>query len=376
MYELLTALTYNNYMHEHPEHKKLRVGILFGGKSAEHEVSINSAKSVYDALDKERFEPVLVGIDKSGKWHLESGANAISAESSSPLTLLPGSESGQLVGHDASDTGFDVVFPVLHGPMGEDGTIQGFLELANLPYVGAGVLGSAVGMDKDVMKRLLRDAGLKVAPFHTYTTATRANIDLSAIFADLGTPVFVKPSNMGSSVGISRAGNEDELRQAIDLAFQFDNKVIVETALQGDEIECAVLGNDQLEASGLCRIVPKGDDFYDYESKYQDDGADLEIPANVSDEIVVKAQEVAKRAFAVLDCAGMARVDMFATPDGEIYVNEINTIPGFTSRSVYPMLWQHAGMSYPELISKLIDLAIERHDQRKQLKTSYLDTTS
>lgn len=362
-------------MHEHSEHKKLRVGILFGGKSAEHEVSINSAKSVYDALDKELFEPVLVGIDKGGMWHLESGANAISAETSSPLTLLPGSEGGQLVGQDAG-AGLDVVFPVLHGPMGEDGTIQGFLELANLPYVGAGVLGSAVGMDKDVMKRLLRDAGMNVAPFHTYTTTTRATIDLGAIFSDLGTPVFVKPSNMGSSVGISRAGNEDELKAAIDLAFQFDTKVIVETAIQGDEIECAVLGNDQLEASGLCRIVPKGDDFYDYESKYRDDGADLEIPANVSDEIIHKAQEVAKKAFATLDCAGMARVDMFATPEGHIYVNEINTIPGFTSRSVYPMLWQHAGMTYSELITKLIYLAIERHDQRKGLKTSYLDTTN
>lgn len=363
-------------MHEHPEHKKLRVGILFGGKSAEHEVSINSAKSVYDALDKERFEPVLVGIDKSGKWHLESGANAISSKSSSALTLLPGSEGGQLVGHEAADAGFDVVFPVLHGPMGEDGTIQGFLELANLPYVGAGVLGSAVGMDKDVMKRLLRDAGLTIAPFHTYTTATRSQIDLGGIFADLGSPVFVKPSNMGSSVGISRAGNEDELRAAIDLAFQFDNKVIVETAMQGDEIECSVLGNYELEASGIGRIIPHEGGYYDYDAKYSADGAELEIPADIDEDVAERARQVSMKAYACLDCTGMARVDMFATPDGEIYVNEINTIPGFTSRSVYPMLWQHAGMSYSELISKLIDLAIERHEQRKQLKTSYLDTTS
>lgn len=361
--------------------KKIRVGLLFGGKSAEHEVSIQSARNILEALDKDRFEPVLIGIDKQGKWRLnEQSALRTGSEDfrvakltavGSELTLLPGSTSRQLVtASNEPVEPLDVIFPVLHGPMGEDGTIQGFLELANIPYVGSGVLGSAVGMDKDVMKRLLREAGIPVATFVTLTQGDRHSFDAEALIEKLGLPLFIKPSNMGSSVGVHKAEDKGQLLKAIDHAFTYDRKVLVEAAVVGDEIECSVLGSEHPKVSLPGRIIPRAD-FYTYEAKYIDgQGAALEIPAKLSGSVVEKVQGTALKAFKVLECEGMARVDMFVTKDGEVILNEVNTIPGFTKVSMYPQLWEASGLAYQDLISKLIDLAFERFGQRQKLNSS------
>ena len=351
--------------------KKIRVGILFGGRSAEHEVSLQSAKNVIDALDRQKFEPVLIGIDKTGTWHLhdstrylrnaESSAEIKLAQSDQAVALLPGHPSNQV----------DVVFPVLHGPLGEDGTIQGLLKLADLPFVGAGVLGSAIGMDKDVMKRLLRDAGIPVTKFLVFSDYEREHIRFEEVVGTLGLPCFVKPANMGSSVGISKANGRRSFTEAIEMAFKYDTKILIERAIVGSEVECAVLGNDQPIASLPGRIIPRTD-FYSYDAKYLDeDGASLEIPAQLSKELTAEVQRLALSTFKVLACEGMARVDMFLTVNGEVIVNEINTIPGFTKISMYPKLWEASGLSYADLITRLIELAIERHEKHGRLTTSF-----
>jgi D-alanine-D-alanine ligase len=362
--------------------KKIRVGILFGGKSAEHEVSILSAQSVLEALDKEKFSVVLIGIDKQGKWHLNneperlsSGVSAKTAKLDAhgrELTLQPGNAKRELISattHEPIES-LDVVFPIMHGPLAEDGTIQGFLELANVPYVGAGVLGSAVGMDKDVMKRLLRDAGIPITKFLTVTQANRDSLEASDVQEQLGWPVFVKPANMGSSVGVSKAGTPDELDAAIAQAFKFDTKVLIEKAVDGEEVECAVLGNDQPKASLPGRILPS-DDFYTYNAKYTDEsGTILEIPADLPKDVVARVQEMAVKVFMVLNCEGLARVDMFVTKSSEVVVNEINTLPGFTRLSMYPRLWEVSGLPYRELVTTLLELALERYNRRQRLQTS------
>lgn len=352
--------------------QKTTVGILFGGKSAEHEVSLQSAQNVLQAIDTEQFEPVLIGIDKSGFWHYIEDTNdpQIDATNANTIvTLQPGDQTGRLIsGNGSIVKNIDVMFPILHGPMGEDGTIQGFLELANIPYVGPGVLGSAVGMDKDVMKRLLRDGGIPVSDF---ITATSSDIDTKAIVERFGLPLFVKPANMGSSVGVSKVTAEAELKSAVEEALLFDIKVLIEKAVDGDEIECAILGNDDPKASIIGRIIPK-DGFYSYESKYVDEsGAILEIPAKIPVEVAEKARQVALDTFKILGCEGMSRVDMFACQDDTIVVNEINTIPGFTKISMYPKLWEASGVSYTQLISQLLEFAVERAERRKELHTSY-----
>ncbi|HEY5805758.1 MAG TPA: D-alanine--D-alanine ligase [Candidatus Saccharimonadales bacterium] len=350
---------------------KMRVGVLFGGKSAEHEVSIQSAKNVTQAMDKERFEPVLIGIDKSGQWHLAD--SMASPFDGANVVLLPGNSRRELIAIQTGEPiAVDVVFPVLHGTMGEDGSAQGLLELANMPYVGAGILGSAIGMDKDVMKRLLRDAHIDVTDFISMSLAERAPFDEAGVIERLGLPLFVKPANMGSSVGVSKVSKKEDLQAAIDEAFRFDAKILLEKAVVGDEIECAVLGNDAPEASLIGRIVPRSADFYSYKAKYvDDDGAYLEIPAKITDDVAERAHLVAVEAFKVLACAGMARVDMFACQDGKILVNEINTIPGFTKISMYPKLWEASGLTYIDLITRLIELAIARFNERQKLATSY-----
>jgi D-alanine-D-alanine ligase len=264
-----------------------------------------------------------------------------------------------------------VVFPVLHGPYGEDGSVQGLCRLANLPCVGAGILGSAVGMDKDVMKRLLRDAGIPIARFVTVFRG-RAEPAFAALSADLGTPLFVKPANLGSSVGISRVQTAAEYRLALDAAFEYDTKVVVEECIVGREIECAVLGNTEPQASVPGEIVTGGSHtFYDYEAKYIDEkGAELRIPAPLDERVAERVRETAIRAFTVLCCEGMARVDMFLRDSGEVLVNEINTIPGFTKISMYPKLWEASGISYSQLVDRLIGLAIERHETERKLKTT------
>jgi D-alanine-D-alanine ligase len=339
---------------------KLRVAILFGGKSAEHEISVLSAKSVVSALDRSLFDPRPIGIDVNGCWHGLDTPDAL--EHIIPKENMFGPNLGLL-------EDVDVVFPVLHGPMGEDGTMQGLLELMDLPYVGPNVLGSAVGMDKDVMKRLLRDAGISITPFLTVSSQTK--LDTDSIVQTLGLPLFVKPANMGSSVGVSKVTKADDLVTAVDLAFRFDTKVLIETAIVGSEIECAVLGNEHPEASVLGRIIPR-DSFYSYDAKYHDeDGTVLEIPARISADVAERARAVALSTFQTLGCEGMARIDMFASEDGRIIVNEINTIPGFTKFSMYPGLWEASGLPYPALITRLLRLAMERAEKRKALTASY-----
>lgn len=362
--------------------QKLRVGILFGGKSTEHEVSLQSAKSIVEAIDKEKYDVVLIGIDKTGRWMLQDKAQyllnadnpkliALNKQNQKEVVLTSSGTSSSLVSlGDRSQTLVDVVFPVLHGPMGEDGTVQGLLKLMNIPFVGASVLGSAIGMDKDVMKRLLRDAGVPIAKFITVRRNQALSYD--EIISRLGTPVFVKPANAGSSVGVSKVRNKVEFEKAIDGAFQFDSKVLIEESIIGREIECSVLGNENSIASVPGEVIPTHE-FYSYEAKYIDEnGAKLKIPAEISNSVVKRVQEIAIRAFKILECEGMARVDCFVKEDGGVLVNEINTIPGFTKISMYPKLWEASGISYPELIDRLIQLALERHMNEKNIFSSYL----
>ncbi|VBB06765.1 d-alanine--d-alanine ligase signature 1 [Lucifera butyrica] len=362
--------------------KKIHVGVLFGGKSTEHEVSLQSAKNVIDAIDPAKYEVTLIGIDKTGRWHLNDKAHFLLNESNpkeialqksdKQVMLSPGNE-GQPLLHVLNQTeksSIDVIFPVLHGAYGEDGTVQGLLKLANVPFVGAGVLGSAVGMDKDVTKRLLRDAGIPVAKSMTFRAHQQAEIDFAAVTAGLGLPLFVKPANLGSSVGVSKVRNRDEFEAAIQTAFLYDTKVLIEEFVQGREVECAVLGNERPAASAVGEIIAQRD-FYSYEAKYIDEsGAILSIPAELPPATVQKIQAMAVEAFQVLCCEGMARVDFFLTPDGRLIVNEINTIPGFTKISMYPKLWEISGLPYPALIDRLIQLALERHEREQKLKMS------
>ena len=361
--------------------KKLRVGILFGGRSAEHEVSLQSAKNIIDAIDKNTYEVVLIGIDKNGGWHLEEGSRFLLRTTESELrelpasgenlALVPGKREEQLVALSGQQTlgSLDVVFPVLHGPLGEDGTVQGLLKLANIPFVGAGVLGSAVGMDKDVMKRLLRDADIPIARFIVLNKYSATEVDFDDARDQLGLPLFIKPANLGSSVGINKVRDREEFDRAVRDAFKYDNKVLIEECIDGREIECSVLGNAQPVASVLGEILPRHE-FYSYEAKYLDEnGAVLEIPAKIPREISERIRQTAIKTFRVLCCEGMARVDFFLRNDEEIIVNEINTIPGFTRISMYPKLWEASGLSYSELIDRLIGLATERFEREKRLKS-------
>ncbi|MBP4049541.1 D-alanine--D-alanine ligase [Chromobacterium violaceum] len=361
---------------------KIRVGLIFGGQSSEHEVSLQSARNILQAIDGERFEVSLIGVDKQGRWHASHASNFLLnaddpgrialRESGENLALVPGECSGQLQtaanAHPLAQ--IDVAFPIVHGTLGEDGSLQGLLRMANIPFVGAGVLGSAVCMDKDVAKRLLRDAGLKVAPFVSLTRSKAAGADLSAIVEQLGLPLFVKPANQGSSVGVSKVKREADLRAALDEAFRYDHKVLVEQAVIGREIECAVLGNERPRASGCGEIV-LSDEFYAYDTKYlNEDGARVAVPADIPDEACQRIRGIAIEAFQALECSGMARVDVFLTPDGEVVINELNTLPGFTNISMYPKLWQAAGMSYRELITALIELALEKGRMDEALSRS------
>jgi D-alanine-D-alanine ligase len=364
-------------MDQQHESKPKTVVILFGGRSAEHEVSIRSARNVLAALDLEKYQPVPVYIRPDGRWflcdsHLLSVGDRemLCREVAEEVVLLPG-RNGRFVSVATGKEAFvsDVVFPVLHGPFGEDGTVQGLLELADVPYVGVGVLGSALGMDKDVMKRLLREAGLPVGDFRVFHSHKKDDIVFGAVVADLGLPVFVKPANLGSSVGVSRVETEEEFRRAVETAFRYDRKILVEASFQGREIECAVLGNQKPEASGVGEIVPLRD-FYSYEAKYVDaDGAKLAIPAEIPEEVAEEARQLAIRTFQVLECEGLGRVDFFLTEKG-LFVNEINTLPGFTSVSMYPKLWEAAGRSYSELVDCLIDLALDRAEGKRMLETA------
>ena len=364
---------------------RLKVGVLFGGRSAEHEVSILSARNVIAALDQDRFEVIPIGIARDGRWILQSvqrllrekgDPRFLQLDAAGPLVSLFTQASNSVAAYDAELTvdSLDVVFPVLHGPMGEDGTVQGLLELAGVPYVGAGVLGSAVGMDKDVMKRLLRDAGIPVARHRALRLADYRRHEsrlLREISDEIGYPAFVKPANLGSSVGVSRVCTRAQLPGAIETAFNYDVKVLIEAGIAGREIECAVLGNDEPVASIPGEIVVRHEDgFYSYDAKYvSEHGAALHIPAALDADASREVQRMAVAAFQALECSGMARVDFFLRPSGELLVNEINTLPGFTAISMYPKLWAASGVPPRELVARLIDLAIERHRQRRSLRS-------
>ena len=319
--------------------KKIRVGIISGGKSPEHEISLQSKKNIVDAIDRDRFDVVEIYIDQKGQWD----TNVLKT--------------------------VDAVFPVLHGTNGEDGTIQGLLELAEVPYVGSGVLGSSVAMDKDVAKHLLRDAGIVVA---RWVTLHRGDvIDLDAIGKKLGWPVFVKPARLGSSVGVSKARNPVELEAALELAFRYDTKILIEEYISGDEVECSVLGNDEPKASVVGKIIPRHE-FYSYEAKYLDpEGAALEIPAKIPDAVAQQVRQISMHVFQILNLSGFARVDSRIHNGTEIIVNEANTIPGFTNISMFPKLWEASGLPYRELITRLIELAMERFADRQKLETTY-----
>ena len=353
--------------------RKTRVGIIFGGRSSEHEVSLQSARNILDALDRERFEPVLIGIDKQGQWHLsqpdsfllhaDDPARIALHRSGTALAVRPGLEQAQLQATDAGPAlgQIDVVLPIVHGPLGEDGSLQGLLRMANLPFVGSSVLGSAVAMDKDVAKRLLRDAGLQVAPSRCIRRHEADGVDVAALVAELGLPLFVKPANQGSSVGVSKVSETAEFALALANALRYDHKVLVEAAIVGREIECAVLGNAMPQAS-VCGEVVVHDEFYAYDTKYlNEDGAEVVVPADIDADTQARIQQVALSAYQALECAGMARVDVFLTAAAEIIVNEVNTLPGFTRISMYPKLWGASGLGYTALITRLIELALERH---------------
>jgi D-alanine-D-alanine ligase len=318
------------------------VAVIYGGRSGEHEVSVRSARAIMDAMDRDKYEIAPFFIDPEGRWD--------------PRPILP---------EPGANPGIDVVFPVLHGTFGEDGTVQGLLELAELPYVGAGVLGSSLAMDKDVMKRVCREWGLPVVE---WMTLLRSDMDPEEILRRLDLPVFVKPANLGSSVGISKAKTREELRQALNLAAEFDRKIIVERAITGRELECAVLGNDDPVASLPCEILPSRE-FYDYEDKYLLDSAQFRLPAELAPCQTDEVRRLAVECYRAVECEGMARVDFFREEaTGELYINEINTIPGFTSISMFPRMWAAGGLAFPGLIDRLIELALDRHEARKSIR--------
>ncbi len=362
---------------------KLRVGVIFGGRSGEHEVSLNSAQSVMRALDRDKYEVIPIGIDKNGRWLTGNVMETLSEgkNGSHHATLLPDPGAAGLMQLDAEEGvgitavfQLDVIFPVLHGPYGEDGTVQGLLELANLPYVGAGVVGSAVGMDKAIFKHVMTANGLPVLPWilvQSVDWRSRPDELASEIETVLTYPVFTKPANLGSSVGICKCNNRVELKAGMAEAARFDRRIVVEQGISVRELEVAVLGNDKPVASVVGEVRPKRD-FYDYVAKYVSDDSDLLIPADLSDEQSDKVRRLAVQAYKAIDCAGLGRVDLLMDVEsGRLFLNEINTIPGFTHISMYPKLWQASGLSYSQLLDKLIDLALERHEEKEQLEKSF-----
>jgi D-alanine-D-alanine ligase len=364
--------------------KKLRVAVLYGGRSGEHEVSLQSAASVINHLDRDRFEIVPVAIDKQGRWHLNDvslieGQKSLPVFKDAPNVVLPPNPADTSALVDLGGSGeanpIDVVFPVVHGPLCEDGTIQGLLELADVPYVGCGVLASAVAMDKEIAKRLARDAGIPIVPYislkHERWKKQKQQSG-EQIQKELGYPLFVKPANLGSSVGVHKVKEAGGLHAAIENAFEYDTKVLVEVAVDAREIELSVLENPNSEADPLVSVpgeINPTHEFYSYEAKYLDEnGATLIIPAKLDVEQAKRAQDLAKEAFLAIECEGMARVDLLLDrTSGKFFFNELNTIPGFTSISMYPKLWEASGIPYAELLSRLIDLAISRHKRKKTL---------
>lgn len=358
---------------------KLKVAVIFGGKSAEHEVSLKSATNIFNAVDRTKFIPLLIGVGKDGIWYYNQNyvtdhvnlAECDYFAGATAVYLLQKSGKVQAVSQETNEVLVcpDVVFPIIHGTYGEDGTLQGLLKAMDIPFVGPDVLGSAIAMDKDVAKRLLRDAGIPIAKFYTIYKYNPFEYSFGEVVASLGLPLFVKPANAGSSVGVSKVMDENEFKTALLTAFQYDNKVLVEEAVVGKEVECAVLGNEQVQASVVGEIVPT-QDFYSYDAKYINvDGAKLRIPAEIDETVAEEIRQYAIKAFKTTCCEGMARVDFFLTKDNRFVLNELNTLPGFTEISMYPKLWEASGTSYKDLITELIALSVVRNNRNSELLT-------
>lgn len=349
---------------------KKNIAILFGGQSAEHEISLRSAEFILKSIDTTRYTVYAIGIEKkTGLWYLQPNVTfplKIDTAPQNLVSLLPDHKLYHVHAKTISET-IDGVFPILHGPNGEDGTMQGLLQLLNLPFVGANCLGSAIGMDKDVTKRLLREAGIPVAPFKTVRQHEFAHVDIANLLQDIGLPCFVKPANMGSSYGITKVRRQEDLKDALSLAFQYDRKVLIESTIVGRELECAVMGNDFPLVTNPCEILIKSD-YYDFNAKYGDNTeTEFNVPANIAPALQEKIKTLALKVYACLDCSGLARIDFFLTQEGHVYVNELNTLPGFTPISMYPRMWQHEGIEGQRLVSELLDYAFEAFDQRQSL---------
>lgn len=358
---------------------KIKIAIIFGGKSAEHEISLNSATNIFNAIDKDKFDVILLGMDKKGKWkfHADYQKENISLttndyfQNSIPVFIDNVNDKISIIDKNNGKVleTFDVAFSIIHGTFGEDGTLQGFFKSLNIPFVGPDILGSAICMDKDVTKRLLRDNNIPIADFITLNKFEKKNVDFETVKEKLGIPMFVKPCNAGSSVGVNKVVDKATFENAINIAFKFDNKILIEEAIVGKEVECAILGNEVPKCSIIGEIIPTKD-FYSYEAKYQDtDGARMKIPAEINIKVSENLRKTALKAFITVCCEGMARVDFFLRDDNTFVLNEINTLPGFTEISMYPKLWEQTEISYPDLISKLIELSIERHNRNNELQT-------
>jgi D-alanine-D-alanine ligase len=348
-----------------------KVAILYGGRSVEHGVSINSARNIFEYIDRKRFEPVPVGISTAGAWYVTQAVSR-DIESGKPLALGLDAVNPLFVA-DGTSLKFDIIFPVLHGTDGEDGSVQGMIQAVDLPFVGTGVLGSSVSMNKLTAKRLLTQAGLPVADYLAYSNAQKENISFEDVESRLGLPFMVKATSLGSSVGVSKVKTKADFSKALDEAFAYGDDVLIERYIKGREIECAILGNDPPQASLPGEIVISNKyEFYTFDAKYVDSEAvKIEVPAKLTQDIIERVRDVSVRAFQALHCQDFARVDLFLKDEKEVFINEINTIPGFTNSSMYPMMWKERGVSFTELISRLIDLAFVRYEKSKRIERGY-----
>jgi len=352
---------------------KKKVAILYGGRSVEHGVSVNSAKNIFEFIDKELFEPLAIGISKSGQWFLTKSVDKDIEQGQALGLILDPDKAGFIILSNSDRIKADIIFPVLHGTDGEDGSIQGLIKALNIPMVGTGVLGSAISMNKIVAKRLLKDAGIPVTKFMAFHYREQSKIKFEAIEKQLGLPFMVKSASLGSSVGVTKVSKKSDFKKALDEAFRYDHEVIIEEFVTGREIECAILGNTPAEASNPGEIViSKEYEFYTFDAKYVDSKAvDIKVPAELSKTDIKKVREVSLQAYLALHCEDFSRVDLFLTKKGKVYVNEINTIPGFTNSSMFPMMWKERGISFKDLITKLTNLAYERHNANKRLQHDF-----
>lgn len=353
--------------------KKKKVAILFGGRSVEHGVSVNSARNIFEYINKDRFEPLPIGITKSGQWFLTNGVTKDIGQGKALGLILDAQSPGFILVSSGDRLKADVIFPVLHGTDGEDGSIQGLIKAMDIPMVGTGVLGSSISMNKIVAKRLLKDAGLPVTKFVSFHHSERENIEYQTIKKALGAPFMVKSASLGSSVGVNKVKNETEFNKAVDESFRYDESILMEEFIKGREIECAILGNNPAEASYPGEIVINSKyDFYTFDAKYVDpEAVRIDVPAKLDGKIAQKVRDICVKAYKTLNCEDFARVDLFLTDEGKIYINEINTIPGFTNSSMFPMMWNERGIGFTELISRLLDLALERYDRSKRIEREF-----